>query len=273
MVMSNVGFFYHGFSEAACQKYYMLAPICKVFQIMVSQSILGARTYKISRRSPQVYWFLAIFGTIIMILDWFTNLYARVPSQTLSNCGAVDGHGRLTTWSFYLIAMIYDLTTLGLSTYYLLKSAPDRTKMSDLIQMMLLDGLGYWILLTAINILNLILYRMSNKALQTAGASFGYTVVWIMSQNLLIHMRDAVAQRSRQKYMVTQELSTAKDVVDAMRSQFAVPDEGDSGRSVSDQELDVQIQIERAVTVEYIPYGYQRDRYRTPKVQRGKPAM
>lgn len=73
--------------------------------------------------------------------------------------------------------------------------------------------------------------------------------------------------------MVTQELSTAKDVVDAMRSQFAVPDEGDSGRSVSDQELDVQIQIERAVTVEYIPYGYQRDRYRTPKVQRGKPAM
>ncbi|ETW75843.1 hypothetical protein HETIRDRAFT_162619 [Heterobasidion irregulare TC 32-1] len=42
LLISNIGFF-SNFTPSTCQKYYMAAPILKVFQIMVSQSILGAR--------------------------------------------------------------------------------------------------------------------------------------------------------------------------------------------------------------------------------------
>ncbi|KAF8995471.1 hypothetical protein BDQ17DRAFT_1365656 [Cyathus striatus] len=72
---------------------------------------------------------------------------------------------------------------------------------------MLYDGLGYLVMLTAVNILNLVLYRTSrdvqnaglvnvvfttvtdiNHAITTLRASLGYCVSWIMSQRLLIHL-------------------------------------------------------------------------------------
>jgi hypothetical protein len=63
--------------------------------------------------------------------------------------------------------------------------------------------------------------------------------------------------------MVTHELSTARDVADAMRMQFGPKDIEQS------LELDVQVQIEREVTVEYDPsyvYRHRRELHSSPRL-------
>lgn len=265
LVASNVGYFYEGFSKGVCKYYYLLAPICKLLQIMVSQTILGVRTYAISRRSKSVGYFLIVFSFVSVGLQWFTDLWSRVPIQNRGNCISGNKPGYLTNWSFYVVAMVFDIVTLGMSTILLLKSASDVKRMSELIRMMLYDGLGYFVVLTCANILNLILYRASNVYVQSAGASFGYMVVWIMSQRLIIHVQAAVADRFRQPVMMAHELSTARDVADAMRSQFT-SNKGEDSRNIS-SDLDVQVQIERAVRVEYdASYSYRNESYSKPKL-------
>lgn len=138
--------------------------------------------------------------------------------------------------------------------------------MTELIKLMLYDGMGYFAVLTGINVFNLVIYRASDLTVQTSGASFGYTVVWIMSQNLLIHIRQAATDRSRHAVVLAHELTTAKDVADMMRHPFSSKSGGTTTMSGS-QDLDIQVQIERAVIVEYDPtYSYRRETYRTPKV-------
>lgn len=61
---------------------------------------------------------------------------------------------------------------------------------------MMYDGLIFLVVLTAVNILNLILYRQLDLTTQSTGVSLGYAVVWIMSQRILIHLRELVGERS-----------------------------------------------------------------------------
>jgi len=58
------------------------------------------------------------------------------------------------------------------------------------------DGLGYFVALTAVNMMNVFLYRGAPHSIQSSGASLGYAVIWIMSQRILIHLREASVQRA-----------------------------------------------------------------------------
>ena len=99
LTVSNSGYFYHGFSFATCTKYYMVAPVLKgkvslgsgqqvlthrmsVVQIMVSQAIVGYRTWNIARRSNKMGAFLLTFGVIITVFEWYSNVDARIPVQS-----------------------------------------------------------------------------------------------------------------------------------------------------------------------------------------------
>ncbi|KAH7925925.1 hypothetical protein BV22DRAFT_396316 [Leucogyrophana mollusca] len=55
---------------------------------------------------------------------------------------------------------------------------------------MLYDGMGYFVLLTVTNTVNLILYR-TIAPIQAAAVTVGYVVTWIMSQKLLINLHEA----------------------------------------------------------------------------------
>jgi len=67
---------------------------------------------------------------------------------------------------------------------------------SKLLNILLYDGLGYFVALTVINLVNIILYRGVGGAIQSSGASMEYAVIFIMSQRILIHLREARAQQS-----------------------------------------------------------------------------
>ncbi|PBK90945.1 hypothetical protein ARMGADRAFT_933342, partial [Armillaria gallica] len=193
VVVSNIGYFSLSFTPESCRRYYMIAVVLKVLQASVCQFVLALRTYSISRRSERVKIFLIISTLIITILEWFTNLYGRVMIQRNGNvCSCTSGNDptKLVNWTFYIWAMAYDIVTLGLSTYYLIKAGgAGVSSMTGLVKAMIMDGLGYIVILTITNTLNLVLYRASQLDAQAAAASLGFAFTWIMTQNILIKTR------------------------------------------------------------------------------------
>ncbi|KAF8070358.1 hypothetical protein FPV67DRAFT_1668221 [Lyophyllum atratum] len=107
---------------------------------------------------------------------------------------------------------------------------------------MLYDGIGYFVALAAVNVVNLILFKVRNWLdIQTAAASFAYTVSWIMSQRLLMHLHDASRERRNESIeeaiTVTQHLDSARQISRAIRSQFEPKSGGGFDLTVPDFEL------------------------------------
>ncbi|KAI0252947.1 hypothetical protein BJV78DRAFT_257516 [Lactifluus subvellereus] len=191
MVISNVGFFYHDFSPKSCGHYYHVASI---FKVMVSQAILGVRTYCISLHNIWVGRIILSTYVIVVGFQWFSNSVHFIPVMTNGNC--VPGRSRpdllASTWSFYLAAMLFDCLVISISTVYLLKMrVAGVSAASRLANILLYDGLGYWVALTAVNMMNVFLERDIRYSIQASGVSLGYAVTWIMSQRILIHPHDA----------------------------------------------------------------------------------
>ncbi|KAI0255484.1 hypothetical protein BJV78DRAFT_677120 [Lactifluus subvellereus] len=61
---------------------------------------------------------------------------------------------------------------------------------SGLVTMLLYDGLIYIVALTAVNIMNIIFYRSPNRGMQSAGCSLGKALTWIMTQRIILHVRE-----------------------------------------------------------------------------------
>lgn len=201
MVTSNYGFFATSFTEESCRRFYFVPPIFKDLQASVSQAILGVRTFNIAGRNKQLGLFLLVYFCITVALEWFFDLYRRTSTSFSAqivggNCVSGVSGAHPLTWVFYLVAMIYDLMALVLSTIHLVRYKTYSGKFSFLVRVMMYDGLIFFVVLTAVNILNLILYRQLDLTTQSTGVSLGYAVVWIMSQRILIHLRELVGERS-----------------------------------------------------------------------------
>ncbi|KAG7439507.1 uncharacterized protein BT62DRAFT_1081562 [Guyanagaster necrorhizus] len=227
----------------SCRRFYMVAVVLKVMQATVCQFVLALRTYSISRRSQRVKIFLIAFTLIITTLEWFTNLYGRLMLQTNGNCTSGNEPTKLVNWTFYIWAMMYDIVTLGLSTYYLIKAGgASVSSMTGLVRAMVMDGLGYIVILTITNTLNLILYRASKLDAQAAAASLGFTFTWIMTQNILIKTRDAGVRSFK-----SLQPSSGRNPYSSSRSDDQTNMPVTTSRGI---ELEVQVKIDRDRTVD-----------------------
>ncbi|KAF8893923.1 hypothetical protein BD779DRAFT_961829 [Infundibulicybe gibba] len=176
LVLSNVGFFYGGFTAASCQLFFLLPPSFKVIQGMVSQAILGIRAFNLSRRSRKIGWVLIVLYFTSCVLQWVTTLSQRSAVRDEIYVTAVHStkSNQLGAWIYYAIAIIYDLSITAISVIFLLKYqlTPTSSVVSQVTKMMLYDGLGYFFVLTAVNILNLIMYRTSHDVQNAAYGVF-----------------------------------------------------------------------------------------------------
>jgi len=125
--------------------------------------------------------------------------------------------------------MVFDLVTIGISSSYLWYYSAGATRMSHFLQRLLYEGLGYFILLTAVNVFNLILFRSASEAVQSSGTSLGYVITWITSQRLLISQRksaEAYIARNGPDISLSafnglvKTLDNSKEINQALRSQF-----------------------------------------------------
>ncbi|KAG2134681.1 hypothetical protein BD769DRAFT_1443115 [Suillus cothurnatus] len=164
--------------------------------------------------------------------------------------------------------MVYDVVIVTISTMHLLRYNPLSSRVERLIRVLIYDGIGYLIVLSAANVLNLILYHTTDIETQSAGASIGYAVTWIMSQRILIHVRESDTQRLENVIVARPTLTAQKKVMSGLRSQFESKSHSkgsDSARSPingefrpkspgksNDMELDICVRVERSVVVDYM---------------------
>ncbi|KZP14994.1 hypothetical protein FIBSPDRAFT_1048506 [Athelia psychrophila] len=189
LVISNYGYFHHGFSHNGCRHFFLIVPAIKVIQTMISQVILGIRTYNISRRARWVKFFLIGFGIVVSAMEWLVTFFSRTTAQSGGNCTTGDSGPHMTAWMFYVISMSYNFLVLSIATWQLIRVNTTDRRLIKLLRAMIMDGLGYVVALAGANIFNIILFQEANKELQTSGASLGYAMVWIMSQRILIKIQ------------------------------------------------------------------------------------
>ncbi|KAJ7502846.1 hypothetical protein B0H11DRAFT_606166 [Mycena galericulata] len=304
LTVSNLGFFSSQFTIASCRKYYIIPSVFKVVQTMVSQSVLGEslcsratswsnarlilgfRAYNLSRKSVSIGRALIAIYIMACALEWVTTLYGRqmVYEPTLRNCASRSPRGLLGGWVHYAVSVLYDFITSVICVVFLLRlKSSNASIMVKVTKMMLVDGVWYFVALAMVNFLNLGFYRATPEEdsveLQTAAASLGYTVTWIMSQRLIIHLHEASVERRNDSIgaaiTITQPFTSAREVSRAIRSQFESKDGMGLDLTVPDFDLDsiqsvpvtnedvegVQVRIERTVRMERTPRVYELEDY------------
>ncbi|KAG1789553.1 uncharacterized protein HD556DRAFT_1397531 [Suillus plorans] len=270
IVTSNYGFFSTAYTLQTCQQYYLVAPAFKAIQTMISQAILGIRAFNIARRDRRIGIILLLLYLLSTSAEWFADMFHRTPVVYDGNCTSGDAGKVLSTWFYYLAVLVYDIVMVTISTVHLLRYNPLSSRVEQLIRVLIYDGIGYFIVLSAANVLNLILYRTTNIYTQSTGASVGYALTWIMSQRILINIRgmtDPNAQRLENVIVARPTLTAQKKVMSGLRSQFESKShsKGSSGsknpvdaelraqspRNSNDMELGIRVRVERSVVVDY----------------------
>ncbi|KAF8494455.1 hypothetical protein F5888DRAFT_1847676 [Russula emetica] len=271
---SNFGFFYRHFTPNGCSYYCYVAPVFKVIQLMVSQAILGVRTYNIAQRNTRICRIIVSAYCFASVFLWFTALYDReeralkfggyVSDQGNCMIGSAHPDQTISAWSFYLIAMLYDFLVLFISTRRLLQlrgNSASSACSSRILNILLYDGLGYFVALTAMNLANVLLYRGLGSAIQTSGTSLEYAVIWIMSQRVLIHLRE---ERAHQASHIVSQIPRANPISSGLHKpplayknkwdRNATMDlENNYGTALSDS--NVGVRIERAIIKDGKPLG------------------
>jgi hypothetical protein len=254
ILVSNYGFFATDFTQETCQRYFIVAPIFKVLQTMVSQVILGVRTWNIARRQMRVGITLALLFVTSITLEWFTNMFARIPATADGNCTPGNAGKTLSAWLYYIAVMMYDLVTLAISTIHLLQYNALSSRLERAVRVLMYDGIGYFVVLTGSNVLNIVLYRESDVQTQSAGASIGYAVTWIMSQRILIHMQEMQEPRTESSVVLARPAQGARNVT---KLGFRSKNDADFETSPcnthahNDVELDIRVHVERSVVIDY----------------------
>lgn len=221
LVVSNVGFF-SKFSELACRQFFLVPPSFKVMAALISQIIIGRRTYTLSGRATWVKWSLVVLFGLSTVLEWFSNIYQRAPvwdSDDPARQACVSGNEIIRiAWIHYMISIIYDTFALGVATGYLCKYTFSPGQFPHLLRRMLFEGLGYFVAMTAVNIVNLIMY-LGSEVTQPAAASLGYTIAWIMGQRILVNQFEAVMERKTEYERATSNVLLASKDIHTPRSQ------------------------------------------------------
>ena len=128
-----------------------------------------------------------------------------------------DTHRACTTvaWLHYVFSMSFDLVTLLISSWYLLGRQPCHyVSFGGIGRVMIVDGLGYFVLLTAVNVVNMIFYKTAPTALQSSAASLGYVVTMIGCQRILIHLRGALVVTTDMVWMGGDQVVIRADIAD-----------------------------------------------------------
>ncbi|KAJ7457143.1 hypothetical protein B0H11DRAFT_215800 [Mycena galericulata] len=191
LVVGGVGFFYHGFSKEACDRFYWLAPVFKLFLYLASQAILALRTYAVSRKSSTVLYILIVLSVVCSLVEFISTFWKRVPFQSNGNCTGGNLPGVKIASLYYVGCLVFDVVAMGITAVYLWKfSNTSRASLSRLARMMLEDGIMYFIALTAMNIINLIFFQSRDTTLQSSASSLGFATTMIFSSRFILNLSE-----------------------------------------------------------------------------------
>ncbi|KAH9937932.1 hypothetical protein B0H21DRAFT_825379 [Amylocystis lapponica] len=192
LVVNNVGFFSNDMPASVCAKFIYMVPAMKCVQMTIAHLILFVRTWAISTRSRWVYWTLSSLFVVVLCVELWSSLYKRVAAQDAQgNCTSGNEAGSKVDWIFYVASFIFDAVCLSIATAFLWLQTHDSSCMSGLSRVLLKEGLLFFGVLQAANILNLVVFiGATSVESQSAAASLGLTLTWIMAQRILIQLHE-----------------------------------------------------------------------------------
>ncbi|KAJ7764317.1 hypothetical protein B0H16DRAFT_1799804 [Mycena metata] len=182
-----VGFFYHGFSVEACSHFFWVTPVFKLFLYLSSQAILTLRqvsTYAVSRKSKVVLRLLIVLS-IVTGNDCLDILETRSCTS-----GNAPTPGFRVAAVYYASCLLFDVVTMVISAGYLLRFSTSNLSINTLTTMMIRDGIIYFVVLTAFNIVNVIFFQSGDTALQSAATAPGYAVTMIFSSRFILNLSE-----------------------------------------------------------------------------------
>ncbi|KAF9648955.1 hypothetical protein BDM02DRAFT_2018660 [Thelephora ganbajun] len=145
-----------GFSDVTCHRLSLVPVIFKCLQAMVVQLIMGWRTYTISRQRKFVLYSLTCLYIAVISVQWFTIFYGRMVTRPGGTCSASTQ--TRVQWVFYLCCVVWDGVTLLVSLFYLSRIRTTSPFMTKLTRTMSVDGLVYFVAMTAVNALNMLIF-------------------------------------------------------------------------------------------------------------------
>ena len=157
-------------------------------------------------------------------------------------------------WLHYLFSTVFDLVTLVISSWHLLGHQPwQYLSFGGIGRVLIIDGLGYFVLLTAINIINMIFFKTQPLEQQSSAASLGYVLTMIGCQRILIHLRGALAVSTNMVWMGGDQVVIHADVANRSSSWTPPPRAIANGISVEDRSHEMAIRVTIQQDVEAYP--------------------
>jgi len=184
-----------------------VATCLSVITVISSELILVTRTWVIWGKSRPILWFLVIFsfasavlGIVIVGFDIATTkAFDLVPSVALSGiqpCRVMASavkHGWVVP---YADIIVYEAVVLALTLYRLLKCyTGPKTQRSQLLDVLWIDGVMYFVLMFVLGILNVALVlQVSDPQLRRGGTQLQTVFHSILSTRNVLHITTALKQ-------------------------------------------------------------------------------
>lgn len=189
IISTSVLFFSKTFTPSSCKS---IVPLGGFFRGCVSTTsalIFLWRTWAIWQRNRNV---LIIMGLALIpqIIFSYPSAFMQIPISKNGGCTGASGtdNAFALKWPFALVNLLYDVIACILGTWKLVQNI--KAGVSGISFILLGDGLGYFFLMVAIHILNLVFLLIPDPSKQTVIVTFQSVITSILAQRIITSLSE-----------------------------------------------------------------------------------
>ncbi|KAJ7676524.1 hypothetical protein DFH06DRAFT_1428014 [Mycena polygramma] len=202
IVMSTAFFFGTSWTPKTCVP--AVGGALRALSASIVSVIFMWRTWAIWHKSRPLLYFLMVAFIPTTIFTWGF-VFNQVPEVKNGSCGGLASTGVFgAKWPFALANMVYDAICVGLSTYRLAQNLNDGS--SEISSILLVDGLGYFFISIALQVLNLIFLLSSDPAKQSTMITFTNAITGLLAQRIITSLSQRIVDASSKN-----EVSRSRD--------------------------------------------------------------
>lgn len=210
----NLWLFNANFTKEECATlHYLIAATC-MWTTLGSEAILAVRTYAFLGKKPV----LAVFFITLLVGEAAFLLYVSVAAvyqidpfpigDRTGPCTASDKPGKHIVSGFWLAPVAFDLICTFL-TIWKAVSMRDALKSSHIFQTFLREGLGYFLAVAGVNVLNAAFMFQSNPNLQNINCFLALVLSQVLCCRLVLNLMAAREERTGSTFEASGDLAFA----------------------------------------------------------------
>lgn len=197
----NLWLFNANFSKEQCATlHYLIAATC-MWTVLGSEAILALRTYAFLGKKPAIGIFLAILlvgetGFLLYVAIAAVYQIDPIPIGDMRGpCTASDKPGQHIVMGFWLAPVAFDLICTFLTLWKAL-SMKDVMKSSRILKVFIREGLGYFLAVAAVNLLNAAFMFQKNPSLQNINCFLALVLSQVLCCRLVLNLMASKERRA-----------------------------------------------------------------------------